>query len=163
MQGNAVAAGMLVAGQICNFIYNSTLNAGSGGFNLYTPNYYGFVGGQVLLGTETVPYALPFNTNLVIDAYQSNVFEVGVLTANFTLSLINSAPVGGLAISNGQTILVWLVQDATGGRVATWTGIKWPGGSAQTLSTSANAIDLLTLTYRNSTGFWYGNVMKNFS
>jgi hypothetical protein len=36
--GNLVTAGVLVAGQIYTFVYNSSLNSGLGGFNAFIPN-----------------------------------------------------------------------------------------------------------------------------
>jgi hypothetical protein len=46
----------------------------------------------------------------------------------------------------------------------TWpTSFKWAGGTAGTLSTAANSVDLLVATYRSSTGFWYASLSKAFS
>lgn len=58
------------------------------------------------------------------------------LTANCVFTL--PSPVAGTAFT------VQAVQDATGGRTATFTGAKWPGGAAPVLSTSAGAVDVLT-------------------
>lgn len=63
---------------------------------------------------------------------------------------------------NGQVYRFLVQQDGTGGRTLTWsTTVKWRGGSAPTLSTGANAIDILTLVYINGT--WYGDVALNFA
>jgi len=41
-----------------------------------------------------------------------------------------------------------LIQDATGSRTVTWpAAVLWPGGTAPTLSTGANAVDLVALYY----------------
>jgi hypothetical protein len=42
---------------------------------------------------------------------------------------------------------LFLKQDSTGGRTAGWTGFKWPGGVAPTLSTGANAVDIFDFYY----------------
>lgn len=51
-----------------------------------------------------------------------------------------------LAVSNsaiGERFLLRLVQDATGSRTVTWwSTITWPGGSAPTLTTTANKVDV---------------------
>lgn len=51
-----------------------------------------------------------------------------------------------LALSNetvGQTFVIRLVQDGTGSRTVTWfTTIKWAGGSAPTLTTTASKTDV---------------------
>lgn len=64
--------------------------------------------------------------------------------------------------SNGKVYRLLLKQDATGGRVVTWsTTVKWRGGSAPTLSAGANAEDILTFVYIN--GAWYGDIAANFA
>ena len=48
------------------------------------------------------------------------------------------------ATTNPCNILLMLVQDGTGSRTATWPAtVKWPGGTAPTLTTAANAIDII--------------------
>jgi hypothetical protein len=55
-----------------------------------------------------------------------------------------------------------LVQDGTGGRTVTWpANVKWPGGTAPTLSTAAGAEDIISLYY-NGTNY-YGVASLNFS
>jgi hypothetical protein len=74
-----------------------------------------------------------------------------VLTGNATLTLLPSTGVSNAAIS--MTIV--LVQDSTGGRTVTWpSGTLFAGGSTPVLSTSANAIDVLTAVLLASTNSW---------
>lgn len=59
-------------------------------------------------------------------------------------------------------LLLKLTQDATGGRTVTWPGtVKWPGGTAPTLSTGANAVDIIRF-YFDGTNY-YGTYDLNFS
>lgn len=45
----------------------------------------------------------------------------------------------------GGTYILRVIQDATGSRTITWNAVfKWPGGTAPTLTTTANAIDIIT-------------------
>ena len=54
---------------------------------------------------------------------------------NRTLAISNESP--------GQKFMLRLVQDATGGRTVTWfSTIKWAGGSAPTLTATANKADV---------------------
>lgn len=70
-------------------------------------------------------------------------------TVTFDLSTsAHTVTLGGnrtLALSNettGQTFILRLVQDATGSRTVTWfSTIRWAGGSAPTLTTTANKAD----------------------
>lgn len=59
-------------------------------------------------------------------------------------------------------LILKVVQDATGSRTVTWPAdVKWPGGTAPTLSTGANAVDLVSFYY-DGTDF-YGQSGLNFS
>jgi len=56
------------------------------------------------------------------------------LGGNRTLALSNSAA--------GKVFILRLLQDGTGSRTVTWFGtIKWAGGSAPTLTTTASKAD----------------------
>lgn len=72
-----------------------------------------------------------------------------------------------LAVSNvnrtGTAVLI-VKQDATGGRTLSYSSaFKWPGGTAPTLSTNANSVDILTFLVDASTGTLYGSVLKGFA
>jgi hypothetical protein len=55
-----------------------------------------------------------------------------------------------------------LVQDGTGGRTVTWpASVKWPEGTAPTISTAASAEDIITFEKRGSS--YYGVASQNFS
>ncbi len=58
----------------------------------------------------------------------------------------------------GQWQEVSLIQDATGGRVPTFTGVKWAGGTAPTFSTGANKIDQIGLRCFDG-ALWSGRVL----
>ena len=61
---------------------------------------------------------------------------------------------------NGQEILLFLKQDATGSRtVTTWTGVLWASGTAPTLTTTAAATDVLRFTYNATLGKWVGETV----
>jgi filamentous hemagglutinin family protein len=73
-----------------------------------------------------------------------------------TATLTFTAPAG---VSN---LLLRVVQDATGGRLVTWPAtVKWAGGAAPTLSTAANAVDVVSFFY-NGTNY-YGTASLNFA
>ena len=55
-----------------------------------------------------------------------------------------------------------LIQDGVGSRTVTWPAIvKWPGGTAPTLSTGANAVDIIKFIYDGTN--YYGTYDLNFS
>src|SRR5690606_549314 len=57
----------------------------------------------------------------------------------------------------GQSLTVLLKQDETGNRTVTWNTALWAGGEAPTLSTAANAIDVLVFICIDNTN-WMGFV-----
>lgn len=74
------------------------------------------------------------------------------LTGNVTLTLTN-LPAGAIV----GTLLLLVVQDATGARTITWpAGTKWPVNQVPTLSPGAAKTDLIQLTFVN--GVIYGTV-----
>ena len=76
--------------------------------------------------------------------------DAETITCDLKTKNIHNVNLGGnrtIALSNvdiGQVFILRMIQDATGSRVPTWfSTINWIGGSAPTLSTAANAIDVL--------------------
>lgn len=58
------------------------------------------------------------------------------------------------APTNPCNILLMLVQDGTGSRLATWPAtVKWPSGTAPTLSTGAAAIDIMSFYFDGTNYF----------
>lgn len=86
-----------------------------------------------------------------IDLESGNWFEL-TLTDNCVFTFSNP-PASG---SGGSFMLV-LRQDGTGGRTTTWpASVKWAGGAAPDLTTTASAIDILAFTTRDGGTTWYG-------
>lgn len=106
---------------------------------------------------HTPPSAVAFSaTAMAVNCALSNVFTT-TLTANVTVAPTISNP------RDGQTINWRLRQDATGSRTMTWpAAFDWPGGTVPTLSTAANAVDLLVATYFADTGLWLASLVKDF-
>lgn len=94
-------------------------------------------------GTVTIPdpTVSPFKTYSKI-----------ILTGNCTIALPTVTTAGVISIT------LMLIQDATGGRVPTLPGtITWVGGSAPTITTTANAATEVVLWTEGSSGGWYGS------
>lgn len=86
---------------------------------------------------------------VAIDLNNANMYTY-TLTGNVTFSFSN-APASGTNLA----LTLYLIQDGTGGRTVTWPGsVKWPGGVAPTLTTTAGKIDVITLmTYDGGTSY----------
>ena len=65
-------------------------------------------------------------------------------------------------IKEGATYILFVIQDAVGGRTLGWDAATfcWPLGNAPTLSTGANAIDVITFIARG--GKLYGVAQNDF-
>lgn len=83
------------------------------------------------------------------DLDTGTVFQL-TLTANCTVSFAN-VPAGGFGIT------IELIQDATGSRTVTWpAAVTWADGTAPTLSTAANAVDVVALYTPDGGTTWRG-------
>ena len=105
------------------------------------------------------------NANGVVTIQNGAVAVIGTLTdgatitpdfaanCNFTVTLGGSRTLANPTnITAGQSGSIFIVQDATGSRTLSW-GSYWdfPGGTAPTLTTAANAIDRVDFVVRSST------------
>jgi len=69
-----------------------------------------------------------------LDLATGNIHHITMPAGNITIAISNE--------TNGQCFLVEITQDATGSRTVTWfAGISWAGGSAPTLTTTADKTD----------------------
>jgi hypothetical protein len=89
-----------------------------------------------------------------IDLTDGNVHNV-TLTANCTFTFSNP-PASGTSGS----FTLFLNQPSSGGpRLATWPSeVKWAGGTAPTLTTTASRTDILVFTTIDAGTIWYGAV-----
>ena len=81
------------------------------------------------------------------------------LTGNVTFTF------SGATASTACSFGLYLTQDGTGNRTVTWpASVKWAGGTAATLSTAANSVDILVFETINDGTTWYGSLVgTNFS
>jgi hypothetical protein len=104
------------------------------------------------IGETCVANATSGSTD-TISLTDGNVHNV-TLTANCTFTF--SAPP---ASGTSGSFTLFLNQDGTGSRTATWPGsVKWAGGTAPTLTTTASRTDILVFTTIDAGTIWYGAV-----
>lgn len=90
------------------------------------------------------------------DCSASNQFYT-VLTENITVNAPSNP-------QNGQTIWIVLKQDATGSRTVTWNAIFcFAGGSAPTMTATANRADLYRATYNATLAKWLVVASQNYT
>jgi len=117
-----------------------------------TPQVYDGTGYQIL-GTSVVTATVSAGaTTLSCD--NGNMFSV---------TLVNGTPTA-ITLSNARpgSYIIRLLQPAGGSSTVTWsTTIVWAGGTAPTLTTTANYLDIITLIYDGTT--WRGVATLNFA
>lgn len=141
-----------------------------------------FNGGQTVVLTDAEYAALPQATLRALGT-ASNVAEPsragtdtrsitaavnatasGTVTASpgynaFKLTGATTLALSGFAAGQFSVIRVEIQQDATGSRVLTQpVGVKWPGGTAPTLTATANKMDLFEYFSRDGGTTVYGRV-----
>jgi hypothetical protein len=180
----ALVAGGMVTGQVALVEYDGTR------FQLLDPNAftdllisgvltYGGVtltnavtgtGNMVLATTPTI--ATPVLTNPTITSYVESVVAIGNSSTTQTLSLTNGTVQTVTMTGNctftmptataGKSFILICTQDGTGSRTATFTGVKFPGGTAPTLTTTATTgIDIISFVANGTS--WFGNAALAFA
>jgi hypothetical protein len=61
----------------------------------------------------------------------------------------------------GKSFILVLTQASTGMTTATFTGVKWAGGTAPTITATASAVDIISFIAVGST--WYGSAIQNLA
>lgn len=122
-------------------------------------------GDVTLTGTETL-------TNKTIEAgVFTNGYTEEVNTANtstaYTISLANgsfqiltltgSATITMPTATAGKSFILLLKQDGTGSRTVTWSTVKWPAGTAPTITSTASKQDIFSF-FADGTN-WYGTTV----
>jgi hypothetical protein len=100
---------------------------------------------------EAAPYSVSYASTITPDVDNGNIQKV-TLTGNVTFSAFAN-PVAG------QSLTLFVTQDATGARLLTST-MKFAGGS-KTLSTAAGSIDIITAYYDGTN--YYATLAKAFA
>ena len=116
----------------------------------------------------------PTVNNPTITNYVESVVAIGTVTTSNTLSLTNgTVQTATLTASTactftmptataGKSFILLLKQAATTGNgTATFTGVKFSGGTAPTITATAGKMDILTFTADGTN--WYGSFIQNFT
>ena len=126
---------------------------------------------NVVVNTMT---GLTVNGNLTFTGQSNNpVYTAGTVTATHTpnwdnsniqhviLSAATTTIANGTNIKNGAVYTMILKQNATGSRVVTWgSQYKWQSGIAPILTSTSNAVDILTFISDGTN--LYGLIAKDF-
>jgi FtsP/CotA-like multicopper oxidase with cupredoxin domain len=95
------------------------------------------------------PYSANSSTAITLDLTNGTV-QIITLTGNATITMPTA--------TSGKSFVMMLKQDATGSRTVTWSTVKWAGGTAPTITSTASRLDLLSF-FADGTN-WYGAVIS---
>ena len=102
--------------------------------------------------TET-PYTANSSTAITL-ALTNGTVQIITLTGNATITMPSAV--------SGKSFIMFLKQDATGSRTVTWTTVKWAGGTAPTITSTASRQDIYSF-FSDGTN-WYGvTVAQNYT
>ena len=116
-------------------------------------------------GSDSVTEAMRIDSKQRVTVKAGAVAEIDTLTSgttitpdfaascNFTVTLGHNATIANPSnLTAGQSGSIFLVQDGTGSRTASWgTYWDWAGGSAPTLTTAGGSVDRIDYIVRSST------------
>jgi len=155
-------AAMTVTGS-GNFAYTRTL---TGATNVTFPTTGTL---STLAGSETFTNKTltnPTVTNYVETPYSANSSTAITLAlTNGTVQIITLTGTCTITMPtavSGKSFIMFLKQDATGGRTVTWSTVAWPGGTAPTITSTASRQDIFSFFSDGSK--WYGvTVSQNYT
>ena len=112
---------------------------------LTNPTVTNYVESVVVIGNSGTTQTLSLTTG---------TFQTVTMTGNCTFTMPTATA--------GKSFILIAVQDATGSRTATFTSVKWAGGTAPTLTTTATTgRDILTFVADGTN--WYGTYAQAFA
>lgn len=157
-----VGAGATVTSQF-GFAANSTLTGATNNYGFYGDidfaanrwNLYmngtaaNYLGGQLQLGQDYIEKTNVANTSTAITLDLANgTFQVLTLTGSPTITMPTAVA--------GKSFVI-LLKTGTGSFTVTWSTVKWPGGTAPTITSTASKQDIFSF-FSDGTN-WYGTTV----
>ena len=108
--------------------------------------------GRVINPAVTNYVETPFSANsstAITIALTNGTVQIITLTGNATITMPTA--------TSGKSFIMYLKQDATGSRTVTWSTVRWAGGTAPTITSTASRQDILSF-FADGTN-WYGVVV----
>ena len=118
-------------------------------------------GSGVLVFNNTPSLTNPTVTNYVETPFTANSSTaITIALTNGTVQIITltgNATITMPTATSGKSFIMFLKQDGTGSRTVTWSTVKWAGGTAPTITSTASRQDILSF-FADGTN-WYGVVV----
>ena len=123
--------------------------------------------GKMVLDTS------PTVNNPTVTNYVETVQALGTIGASTTFALTNgtvltmtltastACTVTMPTATAGKSFILILTQAATGMTTCTFTSVKWPGGTAPTITATASAVDIISFVANGTS--WFGTYVQAFA
>jgi prophage DNA circulation protein len=127
----------------------------------------------VALGNTATSLGNLTTANVTVTNYIETLQAVGTVGASSTLALTTGTVLTATLTAStpctftmptavaGKSFILILTQASSGMTTATFTSVKFPGGTAPTITATASAVDILSFV-SNGTN-WYGNYAQAFA
>ena len=132
---------------------NATSLVNTATANVTTLNATTIVNPSITNFTET-PVSIGNSGTTQTLSLANGTFQSVTLNGNCTFTMPTA--------TNGKSFILIVTQDATGGRTATFTSVKWPAGSAPTITTTASTGRDILAFFSDGTN-WYGAIAQAFA
>ncbi len=127
--------------------------------------------GDVVGTTDTQSLTNKTLTNPTVTNYVESVVDIGNTGTSQTIVLTSGTVQTATLTGNctftmptataGKSFILLLRQDGTGGRTATFTGVKWSSAGTPTVTVAAGKMDIFSFVAHGSN--WYGNVVQGYT
>ena len=136
----------------------SAFSAATAGTDYVTPTGTETLTNKTLTNPTVTNYVeTPFTANsstAITLALTNGTVQIITLTGNATITMPTAV--------SGKSFLLMLKQDGTGSRTVTWSTVKWPGGTAPTITATASKQDIYSF-FSDGTN-WYGaTISQNYT
>jgi len=139
-----------LTGATNNYGFYGNIASGANRWNLYMAGTAAnYLGGQLQLGQDYIEKTNVANTSTAITLDLTNgTFQVLTLTGSPTITMPTAVA--------GKSFVI-LLKTGTGSFTVTWSTVKWPGGTAPTITSTASKQDIFSF-FSDGTN-WYGTTV----
>jgi hypothetical protein len=159
--GNVSLSNVTINQGTSNGVVHSNVSIISGNINNITSNASTFSNATINTSTVNNPQINAYTEGITTGyintgaAYTINIATSTIVTANLTANCTFTMP----SNTAGKSFILFL-KTGSGNYTGTFTGVKFVGNTAPTLTTASNSMDILTFTADGSN--WYGNYAQGY-